>query len=401
MTVSTATIERRNAGGVLENATTVTVGIVRDSDSVVILAPTAVGVTNPSTGIYSYSYLALALDSTLAYTLTWTLTLAADVDVVTEAIPGYNSRRSLRAYRRGLVGMNQLGPWSLLTTTSASASTDQLVIADLADVDLDTKAHNSVYAYLCDGALAGQQRRVKKGGFTASNGTLTMARAYGGTPAIDVDVELLSRLPAIRDELGRTGLREIINWAIEQCPQIVRLDFTGVDGSYSYPLEAYPWLTEAVQVGDVFDPVTTSGLNPRGHTGGARLRLNGELPLLELDSPFATGDSFSVELMIPGDRWIRTGNAWGQSDVGLVADDDEALVDRRLVEQVALAYAYRALASLTEPRESDFWARKADIQERRAAAIRFWRQAHVGNADSGAVLVSNRGVSWRGGLPGY
>lgn len=401
MTVSTATIERRNASGTLEDADTVTVGITRDSDSAVILATTATGVTNPSTGVYAYDYLALALDPTLSYTLTWTLTLAADTDVVTAAIPGYNSRRSLRAYRRALVGQNQLGPWTLLTTSSASAAADQLVIADLSDVDLDTKAHNSAYAYLCDGALAGQQRRVKKGGFTASSGTLTMARAFTGVPAIDVDVELLSRLPAIRDELGRTGLRECINWSLEQCPQVVRFDFTGVSNQYQYPLEAYPWLTDAVQVGPVYDPVITTGLNPLAHVGGARLRLNGELPLLELDSPFATGDTFAVDLMIPGDRWIRTGGAWGQSDLGLVADDDEALVDRRLVEQVALAYAFRALGNLTEPRESDYWLRRAEQQERRAAWIRFWSSARLGDSGSGSVLVGGRGTVWSGGLAGY
>lgn len=403
MTVSTASIERRNAEGDLQNADTITVGIVRDADSVVILAPTSTGILNPSTGIYSYDYSSLALDPTQGYTLTWTFTTVGLLDTVTELIPGYSSRRSLRAYRRAMVGMNQLGPWVLQTTSAASDAANQLVIAELTDVDLGTSSRNGLYAFIVNGALAGQQRRVATNGFTASSGTLTVARAYSGLPASGVDVELLSRLPAIRDELGRVGLRECINWALEQCPQVIRLDFTGISGAFSYGLEDYPWLTDAVQVGPVYDPVASAGLNPDPHAGAARLRLNGELPLLELDSPFTTGQTFAVDLMIPGDRWIRSGGAWGQSDAGLVADDDEALVDRRLVEQVALAYAYRAMAGLTEPREADYWDRKAVVQERRAAQIRFWSSARVGTNDASSVIVGGRGYGLTGssyGLPG-
>lgn len=368
---------------------TVTLGITRDSDSAVVL-PAGTATTNPSTGVYSYDYGGLALDPAQTYTATFTVVDATGSTPVVRSIAATASRRSLRAYRRALVGQNQLGPYAQLVTSANAAAADQLVIATLADTDRNEKGYQGVHAYVASGALVGQQRRVKLGGFSAASGTLTMSRAFSAPCLAGSVVELHSRLPAIATEDGRVGLRECINWALEVCPQVIRLEFSGVSGQYQYGLENFPWLTDEVQVGPAYDPASAAGLNPNAHTGGARLRLDAETPLLELDSPFTTGQTFEVELSIPGDRWIKSGGAWGRSEVGLVNEDDEALVDRRLVEQVGLAYAYRALAGLVEPRESDYWLRRAEAQEKRAAWIRYYGQQRVKSGDSGVGIVGGR-----------
>lgn len=366
-----------------------TYGLRRDIDGAVILAPGA-PTTNPSEGVYAYDYGALALDPTQSYTASFRVVDGFGTTYLSRAIAATESRRTLRAYRRALAGQNQLGPYALLVTTADAATADQLVIGALSDADRNEKAYQGTHALIASGALGGQQRRVKIGGFSAASGTLTMSRSYSGLCPAGSVVELHGRLPAIRSDDGRTGINDCINWALEVCPQVIRLEMAGATGQFQYGLDDFPWLTDQVQVGAVYDPVTNSGENPLAHAGGGRLRLDAETPLLELDTPYSTGQTFTVELAIPGDRWIKTGGAWGRSDRGLVSDDDEALVDRRLVEQVALAYAYRALAGQTEPKESDYWLRRAEAQERRAGWIRYWSQGQLKPSDHGVGVVGGR-----------
>lgn len=361
---------------------TVTVRIVRDRDGVVVIAagPTA----NPSEGVWTYDRGPVALDATLTYTLAWVSSVLGDVG--SEAIQAADDSRTLRGYRRALFGAGELGPWSVHTLADDSAAADEAYLASLADVDRPTSSYNGVFCFFREGALSGEQRRVRNAGFTPSSGRLAFHRALPSAPLAGMVVELCARLPAVQTDDGRPGAREIVNRALETLPQVIRLPFTAVGGQVAYGLESYPWLGSETRLGRVFDAASGQAL-PSEHLGRAGLRLDAERPYLEFGQAFTDASEFMVEMLVPGPRWIKSQGAWGISHVGLRDETDEALVEPGMLRQVALAYAFRALAESPPPTESEAWLRRAEAQERKAALIRAYDGRRLGARRPGAALL--------------
>lgn len=327
----------------------------------------AAATAHPSEGTYTYDYTALALDSSYNYQVSFKIVDSLyGTTYQVELIQAADQSRTLAGYRQSLA--RRLGRWGAYTTSSAGSSTSELVCASLADSDKESSAYNAAYAYLTSGALSGIQRRVKSGGYANGTGALTMSRAFGSTPAISVSFELLFRLPATDQDDAR-GLHSCINEALQSCWLIDRLSFTGAVNDHNYSLTSYPWLRRPEQIGQLYGPVTDATLdNPPPWGGGVRLRLDGEAPLLEIAGSFAATDTFYLDVLRPANTRIKSTGAWGESTAGLVSDSDEALIDDQLLTEVALAYAYTALADLGGPSEQDGWKMKA--REQALTAVR-------------------------------
>lgn len=349
--------------------TSVTIGIVRVSDSAVVLAPGAATV-NPSAGIYTYDPTALALSSSLAYTATWTYIDGDGSHAAVDTIEAEDTSRSLSAYRRAL--QYRLGRFQVATTTAASVSgtaTRELICGTLADADGATTQYAGYYAAVASGVLAGQERILARTGFTAATGTLLTTRAYGDTPASGVEVELSNRLPATPLD-GAEGVNAAINWALRRCYFRDRISFEPVEGQRFYSLLPHRhWLDSDLRIGQVFTAAVDAFSNPEPKQRGASIRLDAELPMLEIDVPFtATDTTFFVEVLRLGHTWIKSGGSWSESTVGLVADTDQALVDPDLLVEIALVHCYRQLMQFCEPGERNQW--RAEYTEQAAHAVR-------------------------------
>jgi len=376
---NTATLRLENPDtGLPENATTVTLsdstatyGIKQNSNDAVILAA-GTAVTNAATGVYTYSYTALSLSPTLTYTLVWKVVTASSTTYVTEIIRPADASRSLLGYRRKLA--SRLGLYGVYTTSSASVAstaTRELICSTLADLDsrVSAERYDGFSAYITDGALLGQQRRVVRSGYTASSGTLLLHRAFATTPATAVEFELHGTLPAIALD-NVDGLREAINKALAACWSLDRLTFTGIADRNFYSLTAYPWLRRRDQLGAIYGPASTTTTSPPLWPGGGWLRLDGDTPRLEIRQTFAADETFYVDVLRPANSYIKAGGAWGESTVGLVDDADEALTDQNLVVEIALGYCYETLAVSGDQQDREKWRQMEAAQKTKAARLR-------------------------------
>lgn len=369
----------RYEDGVLANADSVSLSdstaiyaIQRVSDGTLMLAPTSSGITNPSTGKYSYDSSALALDPSYSYYIYWKAVKAGFPDLyVTETIQASDTSRTFRGYRRAMGRSGKFGRWGLYTTTSVATGTDAartLISTGLIDVEGDPTKYDAVYPYLCSGALLGTQRRVVKQGFTGSIGSLLLNRAMSATAAIGVDFELWHRFPVLPED-DQVCIRDLINQALGNLYTPRSITLTGVADQQVYSLSAYPWLQRQEQIGPIYAVQTDATKIAARHGGGAELHVNGATPVLWIPAAFSTGQSIVVDVAQPNNTYIRSGGTWGDSTVGLQDDDDAALADPDLLREMVLAFFWEALAEL-EPSARNKWAEKAAKQHDKAAKLR-------------------------------
>lgn len=346
----------------------VTIGITRDVDGATILAP-GTATSNPSTGVYTYDATALALSTSLAYSVTWTYTDASGVHTVVDTIEAADATKTLRAYRVNV--QYELGRFLETVTTAESSSALELVCGNLASSMAGSTTYGGYYAYLSDGVLAGQERQIPESSFANATGTLTVDRAFGGTPASGVSVELAARLPATATD-GVRGVNYAINWALQRTWYPDRIAFTPVAQQKFYSLQTWAhWFDRDIRVGRLWSAAADAYSNPQAHPGGAWLRYDGELPMLEVEVPFDSTDTiFYLSVLRPGHTWIKSGGAWSETHVGLDADDDEARVDPNLVTQMALVQCYRQLANASTGDDRKGWLAEWTDQATKAARLR-------------------------------
>lgn len=272
---------------------------------------------------------------------------------------------SLLQMRRAVA--TELGPFAVLTTTTAASTGTAIVCSTLADSDQDTSRFNRAWVYITSGALAAQQRRVRDGGYDRDTGQLSLTAAFSTNVQTSVGFEVLTVLPAIRTD-ENIGLREIINTVLESHPPIDLLPMTGVTGLSAYDVTAvYPWLTEKSQVLGIYYQDTGEDYPHEAYVSwdwlydasAARLILPGE--------PYTTGETFYIKARRPAHTWIESSGVWGADTDGLNADADRALPLLPLVKAQTLAECYRHLGAKVGPDEyqayyrerESFWSKKA------------------------------------------
>lgn len=332
-------------------------------------------VQNTSVGTYLVDITDYHLDPTDSYKFWFLVSIDASAPIETfELIDARDQSRTLRGYSRAIAATGLLGRYGLYTVATNAVDPKVLSCNDLIDEDdpdVLGSRHEGAYMYAASGLNLGEQRRVIKDGYIPSSGSLTAHRAWPNLMRANDQVEIWYRVPRIADNsTGVQGLREMINRALAHCYRIRRITFTAdTDNATHYDLSQYPWLTQDDQIGPVYGPVSDAAQNPAVWPGGAWIRQDAANPQLEIGQSFAVGETFSLDVAQPADTYIRSGGEWGDSTVGLIDDDDEALIEPKLLIQVALAFAFEVLAGTVNMEERTSWIERAEYQKQRAARL--------------------------------
>ena len=91
---------------------------------------------------------------------------------------------------------------------------------------------------------------------------------------------------------------------------------------------------------------------------------------MEIATPFNIGDTWWIDVAQPANTYISSDGSFGDSTLGLVNDDDEALPETTIVKAITLGLAYRALEGITDGAEADMWGKRATEQLARAALLK-------------------------------
>lgn len=284
---------------------------------------------------------------------------------------------SLLTYRRDAAV--ELGRF-VVNTTTATGSSDMLSFTCASLVSANAGGGNlfqSSWAYLnaeTGPNLAAQRAVLNSGGYNNDNGSITVDRAYATVVASGTGFEILTKLPAITDDLGTVGIREIVNDQLLTMPPIDLLPVSGVTGMSAYDVTtAYPWLTDKSQilgiyfqnVGEDYPKATSHGWGWLYDADAPRLLLPGE--------PFTTGETFYIKAHRPAQTWIRTSGTWAADTNGLQHDADEALPLRPVMRAQVLSVCYRMLGSRQGPDEYvDHYREREAFWTAKAYALRWW-----------------------------
>jgi hypothetical protein len=334
--------------------------------------------TNPSVGKYLVNITSYNLDPTYDYKFWFTISIENSSPIeVYERIRAASQEKTLRGYSRAIAATGLIGRYALHQVSATSTDLREFQCNSLIDKedpnDVVTPRHGGAMAYFASGLNLGEQRRVMNtDGYIPTQGICKVHRDYPNLPTVGDLVELWYRIPRVVDEsTGGQGIREIINRALSVCYRVRRLSFTATeDNQRVFDLGDYPWLTRKEQVGQIFDAPEDDTTDPFVvHPGGCWLRYDGASPKLEVAVPFNDDDVFYVDVAQPAHTYIKSDGVWGDSTVGLVNDDDEALVDQTLLVQVALGYAFEYLSGIVTDSERATWLSMADTQKKRAAAL--------------------------------
>jgi hypothetical protein len=357
-----------------------TAAITRVRDGAIIVTPAqANAVESVGDGAYEYDVEPHALDPSESY-LIWFYFVAAGYSdrFESETIQAADTSRTRRGYRRAVMESGRLGRYRRVTISETADPDDdsdalkRLICASLINPDRDESFFNTAFAFVASGAEVGEQRRVKRDSFINTAGSLLVVRDYDAPIEAGTVVEFLWRLPADSED-GMPGVHDLINRALDELWTIDRIPLTTVANQRNYSLSDYPWLNDQDQIGSIYGPIADAETeNPRRWLGGGHIRPDADVGVLELDVPFSTDDeTFWLEVARPDKRWIKSGGAWGSSNVGLQAEDDEALADPRLVTEFVLAFAFEALiGQAADDAEARHWEKAAATQHTKAAALR-------------------------------
>lgn len=348
--------------------TSVTIGITRDSDSAQIL-PAGSATSHPSAGTYTYDPTLLQLSSSLSYTVTWIYVDADGTHVATDKVEASDQTRTLKAYRQNV--QYELGRFLTGTTTSSSLGTTDLICSALADSAGSVSQFDGWYLLVTSGVRSGDERAMPRAGVVPASGTLTVGRAFSTPLVTGVDFELASRLPATATG-GVRGVNFAVNWALQRTWFRDRISLTPVANQRFYSLGPWSgWLNRGLRIGQLYTAPPDALSNPQRHWGAVQLRYDGELPMLELDTPFGATDTiFYLEVIRPGHTWTQSGGAWSETTQGLLQDSDQALVSPNLVTQLALVQCYRQLANTSVGADRTNWLGQAAAQAAGCAKLR-------------------------------
>jgi hypothetical protein len=282
---------------------------------------------------------------------------------------------SLLAYRRSIAV--ELGPFVVNSTTTAASDSVSFTCSSLVNANANAAQFQNCWAYLnaTTGANLSACRQIATdSGYDPDAGTFTVARAFSTAVTSGMGFEISSKLPAVTDDLGTIGVREIVNDVVSSMPPIDLLPVSGVSQSSAYDLTTlYPWLTEKSQIlGIYFQDVTDDYPLPTFHHWDWLYDANSPRLLLPSE-PFQTGETFYVKARRPANTWVKTGGTWAADTNGLQDDSDEALPLLVVVRAQALSTAYRMLGSRDGPDEyREHYREREAFWTQKAYALRWW-----------------------------
>jgi hypothetical protein len=305
-----------------------------------------------------------------------------------------------QTYRQALAGSLGFHLFSNQSSTGSAAATNQLVIPDLIDSNLEPNFLDSTWEYQATGSNGGEIRRTLKAGLAPATGTVTLSRAHTAATTANAPVEFFGVLPPVR-HLGRRGLLEAANLALKECWTIDTLNLVG-GSSYQYSLSAYPWVDAEDAIIDV--AIRRSGDVRDGLIDRWRFVNTSSALALEFPFPFSPTDTLKPIVYRPLDTWIQSNGTWADSTAGLSSNGDQALLSVHGMLAVGLYYCYDFLASEGDPAQRAQWRALADRQRTKANKWKDLNLPHLNGRDihwgseSPRVALIGNGVSFDAGL---
>lgn len=259
-----------------------------------------------------------------------------------------------RVIRRDIA--DQIGEYALCTV-SAQASPAAAVeperwvfLTELESDGLDFARLDGFWLYVATGDQAGQVRRVLEGQYHGDVGALQVDRPFADVLADGTEVELTDSLPGGR--IGTTkGINECINEGLARVLVEARLALTG-NGTRSINLADYSgFLKAGDQINGLYDTLWfgSSSDEPYELSGhGARVQTDGGTLTLITDYTYGTDTSFQAAVIRPGHTLVYSGGAWGNSTVGLQADDHAAAVPLHWIRAFGCRQAIKHMIVLAQ-----------------------------------------------------
>lgn len=248
---------------------------------------------------------------------------------------------------------DELGFYHSTTVSDTGDNGDaaRVVVADeFRDDEAGYDYLGQTWLYAQNGAQAGSQRRIVSdpdGGYLGSMGAVVLSRPFASSLLAGTTIEITNPLP-VKRTLAVKGLNDCINEGLSRIWCEARLSITG-DGTTSYSLASYPWLTRYEQTrgiyDDVFlDPTAEPELSPYPYqfvTTGADRRL-------VVGRNYTSAETFQLAVMVRADRYVSDGTTWGYATTpGLLGDAYQAAVPEEWAVTFGMVIALRQLVKMT------------------------------------------------------
>lgn len=255
----------------------------------------------------------------------------------------------------------ELGRFESFTSTSTSSSTSQVVSTQTADSEAVTSKYGGHYLYAPSGALAGEQRRIQKRGFTGSTGTYATVGGFSAIPQNGQAWYRLGSMPAVQAD-GLLGIREAVNRMLRKLWVVDRYPFTATASDIEVELGSLWWATRK-RFRRLIAPAGSSLAHPYSGDQPWSIRQDGELWYLELSDGFTTGETYWLEMEMPANARLYSGGAWGYTSspsAGLVNPTDRCLGEWNALFQCGLLEAMEALAVQAGGARKAYWRHELD-----------------------------------------
>ena len=267
-----------------------------------------------------------------------------------------------------------------LTFTSTALSADAVTVtgSSLIDSSVGSDRYSHYHLYALDGALAGQQRLVTRGGFTTTTGALTVARAFSANPASGVNWALVDKRFGVIRQDAKPGMRDFINRALREMAVDDVITVSAVDDYLRYllPTSTNWWIGEAGRIKGIQTTPADATERVTIRDDIDRIYFDGGQPILQLRSAFyRSGETFDLAVRRPANSKLLINGTWTDQTsptAGLTLDAEEALPPITDVVTVALSHAYLATVNGAQLAGSQaLWDDKVKQQQQAAAILKF------------------------------
>jgi hypothetical protein len=294
------------------------------------------------------------------------------------------TRRSLANCRRVLA--RRLSSLTLVTTDAASPDTSSVVSSQLALALADANRYRNQWVYVYDGPHAGELRKVGDLALVAASGKLNVAPVFSSAIGDNTQVEIHRRLPPLEAD-GYPGLRECLNDALREVWVIDRLSVAAVTNQPTYDLGALfgglaDWLDPQAVV-ELYGPRVAAGLNLIPWSG-FDARQDADSIVVDISPGLTSGQTATLEITRPGNTYMKVDGVWADNRDGFVRDTDESLFRPDVLADVALTYAYQALADNSEAAAQARWQALATRQRTQVNVWKMRQLPHPARRDSGS-----------------
>lgn len=290
----------------------------------------------------------------------------------------------------------------LPTTVSTTATLGDLKRVVLADElrDDEDGYENVAAQWLYARASATQRRVIRREG---PMGAAILNRPYATALAAGSVIEATSPLPMKRHD-GVKGLQECLLEGLARQWVEALITLTG-NGTRSYSLAAYPWLTRYEQMRGVYDSTDDPSDVSQLSYQTLRLSTSGVTRTLITERIYDSATTFYLAVAVRADKLVYDGSSWSYvTSLANVNDTYQFAVPEEWAVTFGMVMALRYLDRLVQMRNgpsSDDRARAVqDIKERRrhwvraANRIRMFEFPKPVPEPRDAIVTGPVGVNW-------